>query len=414
MSTDARVRAQYQALPYPARDPRDEAKRLIVGSPSHLAEVDHYLFAGGRVLGRPFRVLVAGGGTGDATVMLAQQLADAGRAADIVHLEPSATARAIAADRLARRALTSVSFVDDEIEALPGLGLGVFDYIDCCGVLHHLADPLVGLRALVSVLAPGGGLGIMVYGRLGRSGLYDLQAALATLVPDGTPADRIAAARRVVQALPPHHPFRLNRQLGDHLTSDAGLYDLLLHPRDRAYDVAELLALLRDAGVSATGFVEPLRYDPAAWVSHPDVRRRFAGLDQPQRWALAEQLSAAMPRHVVYAGRPGEVAAATVGPDLVPRWRDGAPAPDLIRALNSGQLTVDDGVVALSQPMPRGAGAVAERIDGTRDLRAIISDLSVRDADAVATETLERLIAANLVLLQCRADACTPPRDRVL
>ena len=31
--TDARLAAQYEAFPYPHRDPRDEAKRLIVGSP---------------------------------------------------------------------------------------------------------------------------------------------------------------------------------------------------------------------------------------------------------------------------------------------------------------------------------------------------------------------------------------------
>ena len=28
---DARLQAQYEAFPYPQRDPRDEAKRLIVG-----------------------------------------------------------------------------------------------------------------------------------------------------------------------------------------------------------------------------------------------------------------------------------------------------------------------------------------------------------------------------------------------
>ena len=33
---DARVRDQYEAYPYPARDPRDEAKRLITGSPSDI------------------------------------------------------------------------------------------------------------------------------------------------------------------------------------------------------------------------------------------------------------------------------------------------------------------------------------------------------------------------------------------
>ena len=40
-ATDAQLAAQYEAYPYPKRDPRDEAKRLIIGSPSHLREIDH-------------------------------------------------------------------------------------------------------------------------------------------------------------------------------------------------------------------------------------------------------------------------------------------------------------------------------------------------------------------------------------
>src|SRR3546814_17629896 len=72
-----KVREQYEAYPYPSRDPADEAKRLIVGSPSNLLEINHYLFAGRRDFRTPFRALIAGGGTGDATIMLAQQLADA-------------------------------------------------------------------------------------------------------------------------------------------------------------------------------------------------------------------------------------------------------------------------------------------------------------------------------------------------
>ena len=52
------VRAQYEALPYPARDPRDEAIRLIIGTPSHILEVNHYLFSGRLNFARPFRALV--------------------------------------------------------------------------------------------------------------------------------------------------------------------------------------------------------------------------------------------------------------------------------------------------------------------------------------------------------------------
>ena len=74
-ATDARLAAQYEAYPYPRRDPRDEAKRLIVGSPGHLREIDYWVFGARRSASQPLRALIAGGGTGDATIMLAQQMA---------------------------------------------------------------------------------------------------------------------------------------------------------------------------------------------------------------------------------------------------------------------------------------------------------------------------------------------------
>ncbi len=94
--TDDAVRAQYEAHPYPARDPRDEAKRLITGSPSHLLELNHYLFAGRRDFTKPFRALVAGGGTGDGAIMLAQQLADRRGPGEVVYVDLSQAARRIA------------------------------------------------------------------------------------------------------------------------------------------------------------------------------------------------------------------------------------------------------------------------------------------------------------------------------
>ena len=42
------VQDQYDAYPYPARDPADERTRLITGSPSNLDELNHYVFAGRR------------------------------------------------------------------------------------------------------------------------------------------------------------------------------------------------------------------------------------------------------------------------------------------------------------------------------------------------------------------------------
>src|SRR5262245_37862251 len=105
------VRAQYEAYPYPPRDPRDEAKRLIEGSPSHLLEINHSIFAGRRDFTLPFRALVAGGGTGDGLIMLAQHLADRGAPAEVIYLDLSESARAIAEARAIARRLTNIHFL---------------------------------------------------------------------------------------------------------------------------------------------------------------------------------------------------------------------------------------------------------------------------------------------------------------
>src|ERR1700676_4237346 len=108
---DDLIRAQYEAYPYPPRDPRDEARRLVTGSPSHPLEIDHYIFAGRRDWSRPFRALAAGGGTGDATIMLAQGLADRSCPAEIVYLDVSEASRRIAEARAAQRGLGNIRFV---------------------------------------------------------------------------------------------------------------------------------------------------------------------------------------------------------------------------------------------------------------------------------------------------------------
>jgi predicted O-methyltransferase YrrM len=121
------LRDQYEHYPYPPRDPADEAKRLVSGSPSHIIEIDHHIFGGARDPSQPFRALVAGGGTGDATVMLASQHAAAGIDAEIIHLDISEASTAIAKARIEARGLTNTRFVHGAIEALPTLDLGTFD-----------------------------------------------------------------------------------------------------------------------------------------------------------------------------------------------------------------------------------------------------------------------------------------------
>ncbi len=408
--TDREVREQYEALPYPARDPRDEAKRLIVGSPSHLLEIDHYVFGGRRDWSKPFRALFAGGGTGDGAIMLAQQLADRGCPAELVHLDQSSAARAIAEARAARRGLTALRCVTASLFDLPSLGLGLFDYIDCCGVLHHLDDPAAGLAALCAVLAPDGGLGVMVYGRLGRTGVYEMQDLLRLVASEGSPRERIQRARKLMTELPATNWLARNPNLRDHVEGgDAGLFDLLLHARDRAFSVEEVGALVDAAGLRLVTFIEPARYDPASFVRDPQARRVIAGLDPIARAAFAEKLTGAMARHVFYVVRRDNAVtpAALDRDDAVPMLR-GIDGAGLAKALGTrGVLVAGDGALQLRAPVPVISGAIAARLDDQKTLGELKAELKgmVRSADLDADlQTLYRALnGANLMLVRYRA-----------
>ena len=406
-ATDAHLADQYEAFPYPARDPRDEARRLVIGSPSHLREIDHWVFGAARPASRPLRALFAGGGTGDGMIMLAQQMARAGRPGQVTHLDRSAAAQDIAGARAAARGL-DVAFHRGSLLDLAGSGLGPFDYIDCCGVLHHLPDPLAGLRALLSVLAPGGGLGLMVYAPHGRTGVYMLQDALRLLAPAGqAPAQRLDAARRVMRHLPETAWLRANRYFGDHIDGgDAGLYDLLLNPRDRAYDIPALAALLHEAGLVPTCLMEPMRYDPAALLPDPRLRARIDGLGAMERAALAEALCGNMSTHVVYCARAGEACAP---PDplqdhAVPVARE-MPAPEIAKAIRpDGTLPVLFDGIRVPVALPPLAPAILRLIDGVRSVGGIAAELRQRGTDAAAFARAWRtsftaLSAVNRILL---------------
>ena len=400
--TTTLVDRQYAEFPYPARDPADEDKRLVTGSPSHWDEVRHHVFAGGLADHSPVRLLVAGGGTGDALVMLAQQTADAGIATDITYLDPSPASRAVAEARIARRGLGGrVRFVTGTIEDLARLAPGPFDYIDCCGVLHHLVDPVLGLRRLAGALSSDGGIGLMVYGAYGRTGVYPMQSALRRLAgPALADRDRLATARKLLGQLPASNWLKRNPFVSDHMSGDAGLYDLLLHARDQAYSVDGLVDLITAAGLTPAAFVPRFRYDPTLLIADAALRARARKLPWTEQAALAEELSGAINVHIAY----------TIAADRVPieppnaddpalrpilRDTDAASFPNEVR--RNLQITANLGGSKASVPIPALAGPVIRQIDGHRTIAEIRDIITARfprmGSETVAAETRETIEA---------------------
>ncbi len=107
-----------------------------------------------------------------------------------------------------------------------------FDHVVCTGVLHHLADPDAGLRALREVLSPTGALHLMVYAPYGRAGVYLLQDYCRRLGIRPT-ASEIGDLVASLASLPPDHPLAPLLRSSPDFREPAGMADALLHPQDR-------------------------------------------------------------------------------------------------------------------------------------------------------------------------------------
>lgn len=121
---------------------------------------------------------------------------------------------------------------------------GQFGLIDSYGVLHHLDDPLAGLRNLESHLLPGGIMRVMLYSRYARRDEESIRRAFKLLGVDSALKARRMLGRAVAGS-------RLARfqAASDEAASLCGLADALLHPRVHTYRIDELLEMIAQSGL---------------------------------------------------------------------------------------------------------------------------------------------------------------------
>src|SRR6185437_2037239 len=188
------------------------------------------------------------------------------------------------------------------IERAGDLGAS-FDQIVCTGVLHHLADPDEGLRALHSVLKRDGAMHIMVYALYGRCGIYMLQEACRRI---GIRAvdEEIPDLIRALSQLPPGHPLEnLLRQAPD-FRSEAALADALLHPQDRAYSVPQLFDFLDKGNLKFGRWAAQAPYCSRCGIlARIPQAQRLKQLSLTDQYVTAELLRGTMIRHSVVAYR---------------------------------------------------------------------------------------------------------------
>ncbi|MEZ5774558.1 MAG: class I SAM-dependent methyltransferase [Hyphomicrobiaceae bacterium] len=164
-----RMKGQYEAAPYPrwtsiTRPPPGGIHRALarIAGPERTAFFD-----------RPFDVLIAGCGTGRQAI---QSAIGYGPNARILAIDLSEASLAYARREADRLAIANLEFAVADILKLDTLGRR-FDVVESLGVLHHMAEPWTGFRALLGALAPGGLVYVGLYSAIARAPLAELRNA---------------------------------------------------------------------------------------------------------------------------------------------------------------------------------------------------------------------------------------------
>jgi SAM-dependent methyltransferase len=261
--TDA-VRQQYEASPYPRwlgitiRDPVRYADEMARRFPFlGLIEIDS-----------PVRILIAGCGTGYHAIQVAAKYSDA----TVLAIDISKASLAHAIRQARRYGVSNIEFLHGDLLRIERLGKQ-FDVVESVGVLHHLADPIAGFRALTNVLAPGGFMQIGLYSRRARLGLAPAQRLAKSRNIGGSP-DELRLFRQEVIATECDEGRVGLADISDFFCL-SGFRDLICHVQELQFTPAELKVALQNVNVSMLGYrvdARTLRAYRERFPEDPDMR----------------------------------------------------------------------------------------------------------------------------------------------
>jgi SAM-dependent methyltransferase len=179
-----------------------------------------------------------------------------------------------------------------------------FDLIVSTGVLHHMADPLTGMKALASCLRREGAIGVMLYARYGRIGVELLESVFRDLGLSRDDAS-VQLVKDAMSVLPADHPVRNYFKVARDLQTDGALVDTFLHGRERSYTVQECIDLVASAELAFQGWFHKTPYYPHDFLAPPSgFHAVLAKLPEIKLWSVMERLQTLNATHFFMACRP--------------------------------------------------------------------------------------------------------------
>ena len=230
-------------------------------------------------------VLIAGCGTGQQSIEAALKYTNC----EVLAIDLSLSSLAYAKRKTHELGISNIEYINTDILHLAELDRK-FDVLECCGVLHHMDNPMAGWEVISDCLKIGGLMKIGLYSALARQHIAKMRDEISNfgLINDDHGMKKFRDF--LVHSDKSHHRKLFN---APDFYSASTFFDLLFHTQEHHFSIPEISNCLDKLGLVFCGFedqnlIQKFRlqfnnndspYDLAKWhkfeLSQPDI---FAGM----------------------------------------------------------------------------------------------------------------------------------------
>jgi len=269
-----KVKKQYEVNPYPRwinTYTAAQSKSII----EFIRETDIKIFNKKIIDCKNPKILIAGCGTGEHSIGTASRF----RNCQIVAVDLSLSSLAYAQRKTNELGLDNIKYIQSDILDIAKLEKK-FDIIECCGVLHHMDDPMLGWQALSECLEPNGLMKIGLYSDKARQDIKVIRDEIAIFKIKSNKNSMKKFRKHMFSSSLDHHK---NILLSPDIYSLSNLRDLLFHVQEHRFTINLIEDYLKDLNFKFCGFegqeiIQKFKnqnkksdiYDLTNWISFED------------------------------------------------------------------------------------------------------------------------------------------------
>ena len=205
-------------------------------------------------------MLIAGCGTGKHSIS-AQRYKNA----NVLAIDLSYKSLAYAKRKTLELNIKNIEYMQADILELEKLNRK-FDIIESVGTLHHMEDPIKGLKILLNILEPHGFLRIGLYSETARRYIVKMREFIKNKDYDSTSEDIKSYRQKIINEK--DNPLYQKAIINSDFYSTSGVRDLLFHVQEHRFTIPQISKILKDLKLEFLGFIFP----------NPFIQKKFSKL----------------------------------------------------------------------------------------------------------------------------------------